>query len=120
MHEINQLFPISDFWKSKELQNIAQQKALIEGQGISQLFTSLFVVALLPALLEEFAFRGVTLQLLDRTFRNKHAAIITQGILFGFMHFNMSQMLPIMGMGILFGYITMQPRAYGIQCSYIS
>lgn len=106
MHEINQLFPISDFWKSKELQNIAQQKALIEGQGISQLFTSLFVVALLPALLEEFAFRGVTLQLLDRTFRNKHAAIITQGILFGFMHFNMSQMLPIMGMGILFGYIT--------------
>lgn len=106
LHEINELFPISEFWTTKEMQNIAQQNALIEGHGIGALLTSLFVVALLPALLEEFAFRGVALHILEKTLRNKHIAISIQGILFGLMHFNVSQMLPIIGMGIMFGYLT--------------
>jgi len=111
LHEINQLFPISAYWKIKEVQVAAQQKALIQGTGIKDLLTSIVVVALLPALLEEFTFRGIALHIFDRTIGNKHVAILFQGIIFAFIHMNMGQLLPILGMGILFGYIAYESKS---------
>lgn len=109
--EINSLFPISDYWELLENKNLAAQKLLIKGTTTGDLLISLGIVALLPAVVEELTFRGIALHLFDRVFNNKHVAIFLQGAIFGLIHFNMGQILPIMGIGILFGYIAYETKS---------
>jgi membrane protease YdiL (CAAX protease family) len=109
--DLNALFPISEYWKSLEATNLAAQKLLIQGNSTTDLIVTLGVVALLPALVEEITFRGIALHLFDSVFKNKYVAIILQGAIFGAIHFNMGQILPIIGIGIVFGYIAYETKS---------
>ncbi len=67
---------------------------------------SVLTIAVLPALLEEFAYRGVVLSLL-RPFGNGFA-IVVSGVVFGLMHGNMSQIPFAVIVGIVLSYITVR------------
>jgi hypothetical protein len=64
---------------------------------------TLFIVAISPALCEEFAFRGVFASGYKNTDIKK--AAFMNGLMFGFLHLNGQQFLYAFAMGILFTYI---------------
>ena len=62
-------------------------------------------MALLPALGEEFIFRGILQRLLKDWLKNIHVAIFITGFLFGAMHMQFYGLLPRMILGVIFGYL---------------
>lgn len=67
------------------------------------LFLNLAIVALMPAICEEIFFRGF----IFTSFKGKDSgkiAIITSGILFGFMHMDFLRIIPTSILGIIFAY----------------
>lgn len=64
------------------------------------LLLNLVVLAILPGIGEELAFRGV----LQSFFRNRHTAVWVTAFIFSFMHFQFYGFIPRMLMGALLGY----------------
>lgn len=72
---------------------------------ISRFFINLLMIAVVPAVGEEFFFRGVLQRIFTEWFRNRHAGIIVAAILFSFMHFQFLGFIPRILLGMLFGYL---------------
>jgi len=69
------------------------------------LLINLLMISIIPAIGEEFFFRGVVQRLLTEWFRNYHGAILITAVLFSFMHFQFLGFLPRIFLGVLFGYL---------------
>lgn len=69
------------------------------------LLINLFVVALVPAICEEIAFRGVLQSQLAKATRNPHVAIWLSAFIFSFVHFQFYGFIPRMLLGAFFGYL---------------
>lgn len=69
------------------------------------LFLSLFIMAVLPAVAEEYVFRGVLQKELSIGFKNVHLAIWLSAILFSSIHLQFFGFLPRVLLGALFGYL---------------
>lgn len=97
---IRTLYPISE--------QATQQLTPIAEQILSaSLFKALLVMAFLPAICEELAFRGFILSGLRRT-GNKWTAIILTALLFGVTHGILQQTISATLVGVVIGYITIQ------------
>ncbi len=73
--------------------------------GDHSLFLTLFHVSMVPAVCEEVLFRGYLL----RTFENRwgaKAAILGSSLVFGFFHLRFMQVVPLVVIGLILGYIT--------------
>jgi len=70
--------------------------------GISK---DIFCMALLPAIGEEFIFRGAFQKVLIRLLKSPHAAIILGAILFSAFHLQFYGFLPRMFLGLILGYL---------------
>lgn len=66
-------------------------------------------IAVLPALVEEFAFRGVILNILRKY--SDGLAILVSGVLFGLMHGNFTQIPFALVVGLIFGYIAVKTNS---------
>lgn len=66
---------------------------------------SLLCVGIMPALLEEFAFRGIVLGAL-RKYMNDGTAIFVSAFVFGLLHGNLQQIPFAFGVGLALGYAT--------------
>ncbi len=83
--------------------------------GLIQLFLSddsgipgiaiFLAIALVPAVCEEFAFRGALQPLLGRAFRNPHLAIWVTAVLFSAIHLQLYGFLPRVLLGAMLGYL---------------
>lgn len=73
--------------------------------GIQDLFINLIVIALLPAVAEEFFFRGIIQQLFKEAFKNIHVAIWITAALFSFIHMDFFGFIPRVFLGALLGYL---------------
>ena len=67
------------------------------------LFISLFVVAIIPAILEETVYRGVFFNEYRKV--NARKGVILSGLLFGLMHMNFNQFIYAFIMGMIFALI---------------
>ena len=63
------------------------------------------MLAIFPALCEEFLFRGALQKILIERTRNFHIAIIISGVLFSVIHGDVYGFFPRAVLGILFGYL---------------
>lgn len=79
--------------------------AMMKGSSVQDLLIHLLLFAALPALGEEFLFRGVIMRLSYSNSRNIHFAILVSAAIFGIAHGSVYNYLPIMLMGVLLGYI---------------
>lgn len=79
--------------------------AMMKGSSVQDLLVHLLLFAALPALGEEFLFRGVIMRLSYNNSKNIHFAILVSAAIFGIAHGSVYNYLPIMLMGILLGYI---------------
>jgi membrane protease YdiL (CAAX protease family) len=71
----------------------------------SSLMFNFAMIAILPALAEEFLFRGVLQRLMCDWTKNEHAGIIISAFIFSFIHFQFFGFLPRFMLGIYFGYL---------------
>ncbi len=67
----------------------------------SELWISLFVIALSPGICEEFMFRGLIMSVYDKLGKKK--AILYSAFLFGIFHFNLQNFIGPFLLGIVFG-----------------
>jgi len=88
--------------------------AFLSTTSIWGFIVNLVMIAVIPALGEEFLFRGVIQRILTEWFKNHHVAIIVSAILFSVMHFQFLGFLPRMTLGILFGYLFVWSRTIWI------
>lgn len=72
---------------------------------ISTLILNLLVCALLPAVCEEFFFRGALQQLLHHWFKNSHAAIWVTGFIFSAIHLQIDGFVARWLLGVYLGYL---------------
>lgn len=78
---------------------------LIEAETLPVLLLNLFVIAFLPAIGEEFLFRGVLQQIFQKMFRSGHTAVWITAILFSSIHLQFYGFLPRLILGLVFGYL---------------
>lgn len=92
---------------AREREDLAETitKFLTQFSNTSQFLIGLLVIAILPAIGEELAFRGMLQPQLHRTFGNAHIAVWTSAILFSAFHLQFFGFVPRMLLGALFGYL---------------
>jgi membrane protease YdiL (CAAX protease family) len=70
-----------------------------------QFLAALIIMAALPAIAEEFTFRGLVQNRLTKGFNNPHIAIWISAFLFSAIHMQFFGFVPRMLLGALFGYL---------------
>ncbi len=73
--------------------------------SLKWLILNLFAMAILPAVAEEFWFRGVLQRVLARFFRNPHLGIWVTSVVFSALHLQFEGFLPRLAMGAMLGYM---------------
>jgi uncharacterized protein len=91
----------------RERENEADQitSLMVESAGILSLVGNIFIIAVVPAVSEEFLFRGVLQQLFVKVFRSAHAGIWISAIIFSSVHLQFYGFIPRLLLGLLFGYL---------------
>jgi membrane protease YdiL (CAAX protease family) len=69
------------------------------------LLFNIFMIAIIPAIGEEFIFRGILLKLLRQWFGSVHAAVWLSAFLFSAMHMQFFGFLPRLFLGLVLGYM---------------
>ncbi len=88
----------------EEINNRAYE-LMLRSNRILDIFACILVMAVIPALGEEWLFRGVLFKIFeDWTGRKFWAAIITT-VIFALIHFQLFKIVPMMVLGMLFGLI---------------
>ena len=82
-----------------------QSSSILKSYPVWLLFINIFITAVLPAVCEETAHRGMLLKGLSPLGRKK--AIIISAILFGLLHMNIEQFFYATIIGIFLGYLTL-------------
>jgi len=80
-------------------------KMLTKMDGAGDLILALVVIAVLPGLGEEFIFRGILQNKLQRISGNVHTAIWVSAFIFGAIHMQFYGMVPRVLLGAVFGYL---------------
>jgi hypothetical protein len=77
--------------------------SLLKANNIYEAVLIVFVVAVIPALSEEAMFRGFVQRSFEMKMKPFYAALIT-AIFFGANHFNPYGLIPLIGLGLYFGF----------------
>ncbi len=101
---VESLFPISSVIKTTLAQIMSQSPGLLN---------SILIFALIPAVCEEFAFRGFILSGLEREHRTR-SAILLSALMFGFLHVLLSlfqQLFNATLLGLVLGLLAVRSRS---------
>jgi membrane protease YdiL (CAAX protease family) len=77
--------------------------------SLSEFVLLVFVVAVTPAICEEFFFRGYVQRTLERTIRGKSAWLV--GVIFGLFHLQPLGLISLALLGVIFGYFFYRSRS---------
>lgn len=95
-----------EIWmRNKEDELAEMTKALLVMKTIPALLVNLLIVAVIPAIGEEFTFRGCVQRIFSRWTSNYHLGIWIAAIIFSTIHFQFYGFIPRMLLGALFGYM---------------
>lgn len=114
LHLPDKLGGIDERIRNAEHDAQEMMSAFLSAPGWIGFVVNLVMIAVIPALGEEFLFRGVVQRLLTEWFKNHHIAIIVAAVLFSLMHFQFLGFLPRMALGVLFGYLFVWSRTIWI------
>jgi len=96
---------MEDWMKSSEDEAAKLTDAFLKMPSPGAFLFNLVMIALLPAIGEEFLFRGLLQRLLRESLKNIHAAIFISAFFFSAMHMQFYGFLPRMFLGVTFGYL---------------
>lgn len=92
---------------ARRLENAAREltEFLTNFSDFGEFLVAFIVIAIIPAIGEEFLFRGVLQNIGERIFKNAHIAIWVSAILFSTFHLQFFGFVPRVFLGALFGYM---------------
>ncbi|MFD1164096.1 CPBP family intramembrane glutamic endopeptidase [Sphingobacterium daejeonense] len=93
-----------NWMRSQEDQMAELTERLVMVDRIDLLLLNILVMAVLPAIVEEFYFRGALQKIFERMFKNAHVAIWVTAIIFSAIHVQFYGFFPRMFLGLIFGY----------------
>jgi membrane protease YdiL (CAAX protease family) len=96
---------VEDWMKSAEDQAGKLTDTFLAGKSFTNFLFNIFMIGILPAVGEEFMFRGLLQKLLKDWLKNIHIAIFITAFLFGALHLQFYGLLPRMILGVIFGYL---------------
>lgn len=96
---------IEEWMKTTEENAKVLVEKFLAVETLGGLFVNIFLIAIIPAIGEEFLFRGVLQRLFHDWSKNIHIAVFVTGFLFSFIHFQFYGFLPRMLLGVIFGYL---------------
>lgn len=102
---------IEDWMRQSEEQAAELTELFLSTQTITGLLVNLLMIAVLPALGEEFLFRGVLLKIFLRWTGNVHMAVIISAILFSALHLQFYGFLPRFILGVILAYLFVWTRS---------
>jgi membrane protease YdiL (CAAX protease family) len=112
INEANQKMFLPDFLKTIEawmrrMEDEAAKttEAILKMKTIGDFLVTLFVIAIMPAICEEFLFRGALQRTFLRWMKNPHVGIWFSAIIFSAIHFQFYGFFPRLFLGAAFGYI---------------
>lgn len=82
----------------------ALTKTFLSVGTIGGLLFNLLMIAVVPAVGEELLFRGVIQNLLIRSMRNAHLAVVLGALIFSILHFQFYGLIPRFLLGLFLGY----------------
>lgn len=107
--EWTKMIPIPKSWevyfKAKEADRATQEEALIHINSFSRYFSSMIIIALLPAIFEEVCFRGGLQNILTRWFKGPWIAIIITSIIFSAVHISYYGFFVRAALGVALGLV---------------
>ncbi len=96
---------IENWMKKTEDQAAVLTTAFLTVNSFPGYLVNVLMIVLIPAIGEEFFFRGALQKIFLRWFRNPHVAIFFVAILFSAFHFQFYGFLPRVVLGLIFGYL---------------
>lgn len=105
MHLPNFLKGVENWMRKMEDEGMVTTMAILKMNSMSAFLINLTVIAVIPAICEEFIFRGGLQRTFLRIFKNPHVAIWTSAIIFSAIHFQFFGFFPRLFLGAAFGYI---------------
>jgi uncharacterized protein len=110
---LNKAIPLSQslraYFDGKEAAYEAQVRTMLDVGSVQGLLLSLLLIAFLPAMVEEFFFRGALQGMLTRWWRKPWVAITVTSVIFSAIHLSWYGFLPRVMLGMVLGavfYIT--------------
>lgn len=102
--ELNKQLPVPEVFKIASEAAATTVRVLLQMPGVSDLLANILLVAIIPALGEEFIFRGILQGQLMRKW-SPGIAILVSGAIFSFVHFQVDGFLPRWILGIILGWL---------------
>jgi membrane protease YdiL (CAAX protease family) len=96
---------VEDWMREKEQAAMNMTILLLRIRHFGEFLINIFIIALLPAIAEEFLFRGGIQRSFSRMFNNPHIAIWLSAIIFSAIHVQFFGFFPRLFLGAAFGYI---------------
>lgn len=100
-----QFAALEDWMRAQEdsMASLTQQMLMVADYKL--LFMNLLVIAVLPAIGEEFFFRGVLQNIFKRVLKNEYIALWLVAIIFSAIHVQFYGFFPRLLLGVFFGYM---------------
>jgi membrane protease YdiL (CAAX protease family) len=96
---------LENWMRSMEDAGAKTTEAILKMKSPGDLLINLLVVAVTPAICEEFIFRGALQRTIFRVKTNPHIAIWISAVIFSAIHFQFFGFLPRLLLGAAFGYV---------------
>ena len=103
--EWSMMIPFPEWLLQFDVNSEAIVTAFLQMDTIWDLFYTILVIAVVPAIGEELLFRGYLQQKLGNWLSNPNTAILITAFLFSAIHFHFQVMIPRFALGILLGYL---------------
>lgn len=105
---LNAMIPMPDAFTNIQSSQMEMIENFLKGDHV--MWLTLFHVAVVPAICEEVLYRSYVLRTFEKSW-GIWPAIIISGLLFGLYHVQLSNLLPLASLGMLFAFITWVSRS---------
>ena len=102
---------VESWMKQSEEQARQLTEMFLSSTTYKGLFVNLLMIAVLPAIGEEFLFRGVLQRLFHEWSKNGHLAVMLAALLFSALHLQFFGFLPRLLLGLFLGYLYLWSRS---------
>ena len=99
------LSEVEEWMRRQENQMAELTRQLLTMKTVGALLVSLLMLAVIPAIGEEFIFRGCLQRIFQQLTKNHHVAIWLTAVIFSAIHMQFYGFIPRMLLGALFGYL---------------
>lgn len=101
---------LDDFFKQTKESGEKTLGLVLADKSINSLLINLFIIAVIPGIVEELFFRGCMQRSIARMGSNPHVAVWITAIIFSLLHFQLAGLFPRIFLGAILGYLYLWTR----------